>query len=77
MKNNATSKEFGDKELIMMGAFRRATWVSFRRLFRSHHHGRVCLLKKKGHHTLEASLAGVKGHNHEELKLIMKEAPRN
>ena len=72
MKNNAKSKEFGDKELITMGDVRAALHALVSDVLS----GRITMAEsvslRKGHQTLEASLALVKDQNHEVLKLIMK-----
>ena len=72
MKNNAKSKEFGDKELITMGDVRAALHALVSDVLS----GRITMAEsvslRKGPQTLEASLALVKDQNHEVLKLIMK-----
>ena len=73
MKNNAKSKEFGDKELITMGDVRAASHALVSDVLS----GRIIMtesvsLRKKATKRLSQVWRLVKDQNHEVLKLIMK-----
>ena len=73
MKNNAKSKEFGDKELITMGDVRAALHALVSDVLS----GRITMtesvsLRKKATKRLRQVWRLVKDQNHEVLKLIMK-----